>query len=260
MYNLVLVDGKSEGEYYERSFESMGVKVLLESELNEKNLTHVIWSRAVAIAMIAFFILLSKSFMHLSDHAPIYHLSLFDIGHKLIPPLDKVFSYETAEWIWWFGSMSMEAVFAVALLSIVFSGKGIHLGFALAIGVLLHSIFWHATILPLPNNILWQFPIPTGEIPKPDDFWFSGHVAYTVMLALAASGQKLWIRLLCWAYVLAIVLLVLSTRVHYTIDVIGSFFVAYTVYDMLGHVLVRHRIANFFDQGNSRDWKPEARN
>ena len=213
--------------------------------LRQRDFAHIIFTRALVIGIIALLLILSKVFMHLSFHPPIYHINLFDAGHKLIPPLNKMFSVKVASWIWWFGTITIEFFFAVVLFSIVFFGRSIRIGLALATAVLLHAMFWHATVLPIPSNILWKFPLVTGEVPKPDDFWFSGHVTYAILFAIAVSHQKLWIKIFAWIYVVLIVLLVLSARTHYTIDVIGSFFVAYTLYDILTHFLTKPKISAF---------------
>ena len=77
-----------------------------------------------------------------------------------------------------------------------------------------------------------KFPegVFTLSRPEASDFWFSGHVANAVVIALAARERRPWIRVVAWGLVPFEILLVLSTRVHYTIDVIGAIFVAYTVH------------------------------
>ncbi len=59
---------------------------------------------------------------------------------------------------------------------------------------------------------------------------FSGHTANAVLIALATGNQRAWIKVLAWASVAFQVLLVRSTRTHYTIDVLGGFFVAYAIH------------------------------
>jgi len=190
-------------------------------------------SRISVLLLIALLLLTAKYLMTLGQSLPLEHARLYDLGYHYVPPLEQLLGKQTSEWVWWFGSMSIELAFAAVILSILFKGVGLRLGLSLSVIVLLHSLFWHITILPVPVDNIWQFPFITGQIAKPDDFWFSGHVAYAFLLALSSRQQARWLQLLSWLYVLLIILLVLSTRTHYSIDIIGAFFVAYTVREVI---------------------------
>lgn len=189
--------------------------------------------RLIALGIIAALLILAQFSMNILPHEPLYHFKLYDLGHRIVPDLELTFGLHAARWIWWVGSISIEVGFALAILAIALFGKGLRLGIALALIALLHSIFWHATILPVPPHIVWRFPYITGQIPKADDFWFSGHVAYATLFILFYSGKKWWIYFLGVLYIVLIAALVLSTRTHYSIDVIGSLFIAYAIYKML---------------------------
>ncbi len=194
----------------------------------------IIQSRWYTLMLIAIILIVAQEAMFIDRPIHLIHLNLEDLGHMLISPLDQIFSYTVASRIWWAGSILMESCFAVAILAILFWGKGMRLGIGLALIALLHGLLWHLTIMPIPSHILWKFPDPTGEIAMPEDFWFSGHVAYVTLIALVAGGCALWLRVLAWLLVVLIILLVLSTRTHYSIDVAGAIFVGYSIYKFLG--------------------------
>jgi len=139
---------------------------------------------------------------------------------------------EKAQYIFWLGTLPMEIFFVVIPIVILFTGKGARLGICLCVAYFLHWLFLHFTTLPPPDDSVWRFPEGVFTLGKPyqDDFWFSGHTANAVLIALATAGGRPWIRWIAWGNVAFQILLVLSTRTHYTIDVLGGLFVAYTLH------------------------------
>lgn len=194
-------------------------------------------SRLRVLVFIFVLLGISRFTMHLPLPSPTYGFELYDLGHSLIPALDDVFGHTLAGWIWWTGAISLALGFTATLVAIAWRGVGCRLGVALAIATFLHSIFWHFTIMPIPHDLVWRFPLLTGESALPNDFWFSGHVALASMFAYAATGQPWRVRALAWLYVVLIALLVLSARAHYSIDVIGALFVSFAVYAASGRLL-----------------------
>jgi hypothetical protein len=190
-----------------------------------------------ALALILLLLGASRLFMHLPLPSPAYGFELYDLGHRWVPALHRLFPQPAAGWIWWFGAASLALVFTAVLAAILWRGAGARLGVALALATTAHSLFWHATILPIPDDLVWRFPLYTGETPEPNDFWFSGHTALAALYALAAGGRAVWVRVCAWAYLAFIVFLVLSARAHYSIDVIGAFFVSYAMYRLAGRLL-----------------------
>jgi hypothetical protein len=155
-----------------------------------------------------------------------------DLGHLVVPPLRRLVGPEAAPYVFWLGTLPLELFFVAITLVILVTGKGIRLGFCLYVAYFLHWLFFHATAVPLPDDMVWQFPKGVFTFGKPylSDFWFSGHTANAVLIALAAARSRPWLKGLAWANVPFQVALVLSTRTHYTIDVLGAVFVAYSIH------------------------------
>jgi hypothetical protein len=99
---------------------------------------------------------------------PTYQV-LPDLGRELIPNIRTWFG-KSAPYIWWGGSMTEEIYGALLILTIILRGKALRWGLAFATVTLLHCVFWHFTIIPIPPDILWQFPLTSGQVPRPDDF------------------------------------------------------------------------------------------
>jgi hypothetical protein len=157
---------------------------------------------------------------------------LRDIGHLCVPSLAVLLGMTRAQYVLWLGTLPLELFFAVIALTILFTGRGIRLGMCLYTMYALHWLFMHATTLPPPDHIVWKFPegIFTFGKPEASDFWFSGHVANAFVIALATKKSPRWIKVVAWAFVSFQILLVLSARTHYTIDVLGGLFVGYTIH------------------------------
>lgn len=157
-----------------------------------------------------------------------------DLGHLIVPPLLPILGQRATQYIFWLGTLPLELFFAAIVLIILFTGRGIRLGICLYVAYFLHWLFLHATTLPPPDHSVWRFPEGVFTLSRPymNDFWFSGHTANAVLVALATKGRRHWIRGLAWGNVAFEILLVLATRTHYTIDVLGGIFVAYSIHKL----------------------------
>lgn len=155
-----------------------------------------------------------------------------DLGHHLVPSLRGLLGEQWAEYVWWLGTLPLEGFFAAIALAVLIAGRGFRLALCLYAMYALHWLFFHATTLPPPDDIVWRFPTGVFTFGKPfeNDLWFSGHTANAFVIALAARGQRRWVQALAWAVLGFEILLVLSTRTHYTIDVLGGLFVGYTTH------------------------------
>ncbi len=153
-----------------------------------------------------------------------------DLGQSWIPSLATMVGMERAEYVLWLGTLPLELFFGAIVISVLFTGKGVRLGLCIYGMYFLHWICLHATTLPPPDHIVWNFPpgIFTFGNPSASDFWFSGHVGNALLIALAANRSPRWLSRIAWSFFAFQILLVLSARTHYSIDVVGGIFVAYT--------------------------------
>jgi len=188
--------------------------------------------RIVAVAVMLVLYLLSVALGAWSF--PMYQnaTGVEDLGHLVVPSLLTMVGKEAAQYIFWLGTLPLELFFLGIAAVVLFRGKGIRLGICLYVAYFLHWLFLHLTTLPPPDRSVWQFPAGVFTLSKPymNDFWFSGHTANAVLIALAAADSRTWVKGLAWGNVAFEILLVLSTRTHYTIDVVGAIFVAYTIH------------------------------
>lgn len=91
-----------------------------------------------------------------------------------------------------------------------------------------------ATLLPLQDPLMnYVFQSATGPITK--DLFFSGHTSVATLLVLAVRGKR-WRRLFGLAAV-AVGVLVLVQRVHYTYDVLAAPLFAWAAYRLAGQLV-----------------------
>lgn len=165
-----------------------------------------------------------------------------DLGHRIVPALELLVGREAAQYIFWVGTLPLELFFLGIAVVVAVTGRGIRLALCLYVAYFLHWLFLPATTLPAPDHSVWQFPegIFTLGRPYEKDFWFSGHTANAMLIALACANARRSIRGLAWILVAFEILLVLSTRTHYTIDVLGGIFVAYTIHRLSLNIAEKH--------------------
>jgi hypothetical protein len=165
---------------------------------------------------------------------PGYHNAsgVVDLGHYLVPSLLESLGERRAEYVWWLGTLPLELFFAVIAVVVLVTGRGIRLAVCLYAMYALHWLVLHATTLPPPDHIVWRFPPGVFTMSKPyeNDLWFSGHTANALVIALATRRLPRWMRAIAWSALAFEILLVLSARTHYTIDVIGGLFVGYATH------------------------------
>lgn len=153
-----------------------------------------------------------------------------DLGHTLVPSLLRLIGEDRSEFVLWLGTLPLELFFVAIFFSVLLWGVGVRLAFCLYTMYLLHWLCRQLTTLVAPDEIIWNFPdwVLTFGSPGERDLWFSGHVANAFIIALATRGRDWRLQSVGWLYLVFQIWLVLATRVHYTIDVVGGLFVAYT--------------------------------
>src|SRR5207249_3630777 len=88
-----------------------------------------------------------------------------DLGHLVIPSLLLMVGKETAQYIFWLGTLPLELFFVGIALVVLFTGKGIRLGICLYVAYFLHWVFLHLTTLPPPDHSVCHFPVPVLRPP-----------------------------------------------------------------------------------------------
>jgi hypothetical protein len=97
------------------------------------------------------------------------------------------------------------------------------------------------SILPLPDPFLAQIFHTVASEAITKDLFFSGHTSTVAVLALAVRGR--WLRGILMAATIAVGVLVLVQRVHYSYDVLAAPLFAWLAYWVAGR-LVGRRIAD----------------
>src|ERR1700730_4208350 len=155
---------------------------------------------AVAAVMLAFYLL---AVLLGAVTLPGYQnaTGLRDIGHDYVPSLVVMFGQHRAEYILWLGTLPLELFFMGIALGVLLTGRGARLALCLYFMYFLHWLFLHATTLPPPDHIVWNFPkgVVTFGKPNASDFWFSGHVANAFVIALATRERSALIRVMAWS-------------------------------------------------------------
>lgn len=88
-------------------------------------------------------------------------------------------------------------------------------------------------ILNLNASYLFQ-PL-RGVLAFDNEFFFSGHTALPYLYSLAVRER--WLKFTFLAASVAMAVAVLLTRNHYTMDVLGAYFITYSVYRLSRHLL-----------------------
>lgn len=89
-----------------------------------------------------------------------------------------------------------------------------------------------ALVLPMPDPFLAKVFHTAAREAITKDLFFSGHTSTLALLALAVRGR--WLRGALWAATVAVGLLVLVQRVHYTYDVLAAPLFAWLAYWLMG--------------------------
>jgi hypothetical protein len=103
---------------------------------------------------------------------------------------------------------------------------------SISLFVLIRSVFITLTHLGLPIN---HIAIPAtnilDRISFGDDLFFSGHTGLPFLLALVFWDNKPW-RYFFFCASLFFAAIVLMGHLHYSIDVLGAYFITYSIYHM----------------------------
>lgn len=174
------------------------------------------WYWKVAAGVLAVIILIGENSPDLIDVN-----EMKDVGFELATPLYK-FLKESPILFWWILLLDTIFVFLCGLFIIyqfLFKNR-IRFGMQVMTMYLIRTLSMRLFYLPVPKEVLWHFPGFPSYVCS--DFFFSGHVALTVM-----TGMFLYE--LDWKFLgffvgyicnFAQIVLFMATRAHYTADCI----------------------------------------
>jgi len=129
--------------------------------------------------------------------------------------------------------------YTLVLPCLVVFGKDKHpnrVVLGVAIFFILRQFFQTLIVLPTPKGYLWRYPgFPSLVVPynPANDFYFSGHIGFLTVAARELFKRRYWkLYLGCLLAIFFNSMMVIITRIHYTIDVIDGVFVAWFAVDL----------------------------
>lgn len=157
-----------------------------------------------------------------------------DIAHEILPFVDLSF-------VFIYGIALVGIVFAyysfkyhpekVPLFLYNFAALYFFRAFCITLTHLGTPVSGYDTIVEHVDGLFWH-----------NDLFFSGHTAFTFTCFLLAEKKNYKIGFLISSVIM--VLTVLLMRVHYSIDIIGGYFIAFGIYYLVNKYLKRFAIAN----------------
>lgn len=126
------------------------------------------------------------------------------------------------------GAISM--VIAGTLYAIFFNLKKVPLALlAFAFLVFFRGIIINATHIGLPVEHITPYTWGLDIFAFQNDLFFSGHTAGPFLAALLLWGKKIW-RYFFLGISVLMAFTVLTMRLHYSIDIIGAYFITYGIF------------------------------
>jgi hypothetical protein len=97
-------------------------------------------------------------------------------------------------------------------------------------------------LFPFPDDMVWRSPIIHSIIVPYDhtrDFYFSGHTGIAVVISLEIMKTKLPLAIKIYSYLVIIwfIFMLITTRVHYSIDIIGGILFGCLSFDIANRYL-----------------------
>jgi len=129
--------------------------------------------------------------------------------------------------------------YSIVLPCLVVFGKDKHpnrVVLAVTFFFILRQFFQTLIVLPTPKGYLWRYPgFPSLVVPynPANDFYFSGHIEFLTVAARELIKRKHWILFVGSLFAIFFnSMMIIITRIHYTIDVIDAIFVAWFAVDL----------------------------
>lgn len=202
--------------------------------------TRLVWRVAIVVAMLSAWFVTQAWLAPASDNIAVVAISsasyqIHDQSHVWTEPMHD-----------WLSNHSFQLRLILTLSSTLIDAAGVYLLLGGIIGATtepllavtlsfgFRQICQNICILPVPSTNLWQDPqilpslLVTYDIGT--DLFFSGHTVLSVLTALRVQRMcSWWMSVLTWLVAVFQVILVLTLRAHYWMDVFTAVFVAYAV-------------------------------
>ncbi len=154
--------------------------------------------------------------------------------------VDLFFVY--GPWVWWV---------ILSLLTMLKPHKIPFMVKNIALFLLVRSVFITLThIGPFPTSLLIEPTKLSSMFTSTGDLFFSAHTGAPFLMTLVFWKEKIY-RYILLATSLFFGIVVLMGHIHYTIDVVGAFFITYSIYSM-AEVLFKND-KEYFDQSLTKD-------
>jgi hypothetical protein len=132
-------------------------------------------------------------------------------------------------------SWCIDLIFLGMFLPWIYNGDSFRLIMAYALYYGIRSVIQAICILPYPNGIIWIFPVaPSLTVPfgVTSDFFPSGHVGFCIIAAAEFCKRKWFVPMvLAWLVAIYETIVMMSSRNHYTIDLISGAIMAHYFYE-----------------------------
>ena len=184
-----------------------------------------------------FFIVLAILFWgknNLSDEAhDDVNGAIIDHGFELTKPINELMVQSKA-WLMFFeisSSWCIDLIFLGMFLPWIYKGESLRLILAYALFYGIRSIVQTICVMPYPTGMIWIFPVvPSITVPfgVTSDFFPSGHVGFCTIAAAEFAKRRWWgPMVVAWLVGVYEVIIMLSARGHYSIDLITGALMAH---------------------------------
>ena len=183
-----------------------------------------VYLRLALVACLAAYIIASSKMLEMRDHVDV----IVDIGHVITEPLSDWFEENPVlrNTIIISHGILMDSLCAFVIYLGVFHDDTLRMHVALVAFYTMRNVCQNLMRFPLPDK--WRFydpglPSILISYEECSDFYYSGHVGAVVMSALEFQRREYYRFSKClMVFACVIALVVITTRAHYTVDVIDG--------------------------------------
>ncbi len=204
--------------------------------------SHYLFRVCLSFGLLALFVFFSKEVSFQNDIA-FAATSVDDTFFHIIPRMDLS---------WIFVAFEIILIGLAFLYGIFIEPKRLDFFFlAFAIFVLIRAFCISLTHIGIPVDYI-QPTMGTGDFFFHNDLFFSGHTGGPFLVALLLWEKKPW-RYTLLALSLVMAFTVLAMRLHYSIDIVGAYFITFGIFKITEYIAdpvrpYNQKIRNFFSQ------------